>query len=92
MADLAQGGSVPFDVVDQLRKSQAALDVYREEAVELAGRTVVGVSGGLESAMAYFELTVARASFLLDTCNHPLNSKLTHKVDLTIIDWCPPAL
>jgi hypothetical protein len=58
----------------------------------LAGRTgLYGSIASLESAKAYFELTVARARFLLDTCNHPLNSKLTDRIDLTVVDWCPPA-
>jgi hypothetical protein len=92
MADLANGG-VPFDQVAQLRKSQAAFDLYREEAAELVRRTgLVGMGGGLSSAMAYFDLTVERARFLLDTCDGPLNRKLADKIDLTIVDWCPPAL
>jgi hypothetical protein len=93
MADMAHGGNVPFDQVAQLRNSQAAFEVYREDAAMLAGRTgLYGSIAGLESAKAYFELTLARARFLLDTCNHPLNSKLTDRVDLTIVDGCPPAL
>jgi uncharacterized protein YecT (DUF1311 family) len=91
MVDMSHGGNVPFDQVAQLRKTQAAFEGYREEAATLAGRTgLYGSIAGLESAKAYFELTVDRARFLLDTCNHPLNSKLTDQVDLTIVDWCPP--
>ena len=92
MADFAHGG-VPFDQVAQLRKSQAAFDLFRKEAAELVGRTgLPGTGGGLSSAMAHFDLTVEHARFLLDTCNGPLNKKLTDKIDLTIVDWCPPAL
>jgi hypothetical protein len=92
MADLAHGGE-PFDQVAQLRKSQAAFDSYRSEAAELVGRTgLPGTGIGLTTAMAYFDLTIERARFLLDTCNGPLNRKLTDQVDLTIVDWCPSHL
>lgn len=90
MADMSHGGNVPFDQVAQLRKSQEAFEKYREEAATLAGQTgLYGSIAGLESAKGYFELTVDRARFLLDTCNHPVNTKLTDRVNLTIVDWCP---
>jgi hypothetical protein len=92
MSDLAHGG-VPFDQVAQLHKSQAAFGSYRSEAAELVGRTgLPGMGIGLTTAMAYFDLTVERARFLLDTCNGPLNRKLTDQVDLTVVDWCPSGL
>ena len=92
MADMAHGG-VPFDQVAQLQNSQAAFDLYRKESAELVGRTgLPGTGVGLRTAMAYFDLTIERARFLLDTCNGPLNRKLTDKIDLTIVDWCPSAL
>ena len=93
MAEMAHGGNAPFDQVAQLAKSQTAFEAYRDEAAKSAGRTgLYGSSANLESAMAYFALTIERARFLLDICNHPLNSQLTDKIDLTIVDWCPPAL
>jgi hypothetical protein len=89
MADLAHGG-VPFDQVDQLRKAQAAFEVYRDEAALLHGRTgLYGMTVSLDVAIARFELTVERARFLLRTCNNSLNKKLIDRVDLTILDWCP---
>jgi hypothetical protein len=92
MAGMTHGGNVPFDQVAQLAKSQTAFEAYREEAATSAGRTgLYGSSAGLEAAMAYFALTVERARFLLDICNHPLNSNLTDKIDLTVVDWCPSA-
>jgi hypothetical protein len=92
MADLAHGG-IPFDQVAQLRKSQRAFELYRQEAATLAGRTgLYGMAAGLDTAMARFALTIERARVLLGICNHPLNTKLADRVDLTIADWCPPAL
>ncbi|HEY1384237.1 MAG TPA: lysozyme inhibitor LprI family protein [Dongiaceae bacterium] len=88
MADVAQGGGIPFDTVAQLTKSQQAFETYREEASELAERAVIGTGGVFERSMAYFALTIGRARFVLDTCNHPLNSKLGDSVDLTLTAWC----
>ncbi len=92
MADLAHGG-VPFDQIDQLRKAQLAFETYRREASVLASRTgLYGMSVSLDEAMAYFDLTIERARFLLDTCNGPLNRNLTDHIDLTFVDWCPSHL
>jgi hypothetical protein len=88
MTDVARAGGTPFDTAAQLRKSQTAFEAYREEASELVERAVIGTGGVFEGSMASFELTIGRARFLLDACNHPLNSKLGDSIDLTITDWC----
>ena len=88
MADLTEMGGHPFDVVAQLRKSQAAFELYRREASEYLGQAQFGMTTALFSAGAYFDLTVDRARYLLGSCNGQFNSKLTDEVDLTIVDWC----
>ena len=88
MADLVQMGGHPFDVVTQLRKSQAAFEVYRKEESEYVGQASFGMTVVLFSAASYFDLTVDRARHLLNNCNAPLSAKLIDNVDLTITDWC----
>jgi uncharacterized protein YecT (DUF1311 family) len=92
MADLAHGGE-PVDQVAQLRAAEAAFKQYRSEAAELVN--VSGLVGSINKFMAartYFDLTIDRARLLLETCISRPIIELGDTVDLTRVDWCPPAL
>jgi hypothetical protein len=88
MADLTEMGGHPFDVVAQLRKSQAAFEAYRKETSEWYGQAQFGMTTRLFKGAIYFEITVDRARFLLGKCSHPTVPDPTDKVDLTITEWC----
>jgi len=92
MADLAHGGE-PVDQVAQLHAAEAAFKQYRSEAAELVN--VSGLVGSINKHMAartYFDLTIDRARLLLGTCISRPIIEVGDTVDLTRVDWCPPAL
>jgi hypothetical protein len=92
MADLAHGGE-PFDQVAQLHKSEAVFRQYRSETAELVYRYgLVGSINGLLAAEARFQLTIDRAHFLLALCHSRRRIEASEDIDLTQVDWCPPAL
>jgi hypothetical protein len=92
MADLAHGGNT-FDQVAQLRRSQAAFEQYRAEMSELVRwYGLAGSINKLQAARTYFELTIDRVGLLLATCVSKPSIEGSQSVDLTRVDWCPPAL
>jgi uncharacterized protein YecT (DUF1311 family) len=92
MADLAHGGNI-FDQVAQLRRSQAAFEQDRAQMSELVRNYgLVGSINKLQAGRTYFELTVERARLLLGICVSKPSIEGGEAVDLTRVDWCPPAL
>jgi uncharacterized protein YecT (DUF1311 family) len=92
MTDLAHGGNT-FDQVAQLRKSQAAFEQYRAETLDLVRNYgLVGSINKLQALQTYFDLTVDRARLLLGMCASKPSIEGNQSVDLTRVDWCPPAL
>jgi uncharacterized protein YecT (DUF1311 family) len=92
MVDMAHGGST-FDQVAQLRRSQTAFEQYRAEMSELVKNYgLVGSINKLQAARTYFELTIDRAHLLLGMCASKHSIKGNQSVDLSRVDWCPPAL
>lgn len=84
------GENFSFDAVAQLRESQMLFERFRDATAELVYRTGFPSDTGrkYERAKARFRLTVERARFLLDFCNHSLSMKIHDAADLTVTDWC----
>jgi uncharacterized protein YecT (DUF1311 family) len=81
-------GGNPRDLVTQLRKSQAAFEMHREESAELVQQSIDGSIASLEASRTYFDLTVDRARFLIANCYGQFSRKPTDRVDLTTPEWC----
>jgi hypothetical protein len=82
--------NVSFDLVGQPRESQLLFEQVRDATAELVYRTGFPSDTGLkyEAGKARFRLTIERARFLLDACNHPRSMTVRDVADLTVNDWC----
>lgn len=92
MTDMAYSGST-FDQVAQLRRSQVAFEQDRAEMSELVRNFgLVGSINKLQAGRTYFSMTVDRARLLLGICASKPSIEGLETIDLTRVDWCPPAL